>query len=44
MTIKNEIQWNINWNLCIFIHEYAFEYAVILSWPENVNSLASGDH
>ena len=38
-TLGNKLQWNLNWNLYIFIEEYAFEnvvrkLAAILSQPQ----------
>ena len=46
-TLRNKLQWNINWNSYIFIQENAFENVVckmacILSRPQWVNSLAPG--
>ena len=43
-TFRNKLQWNLNWNLCIFIQENPFEnvvwkMAAILSWPQCVNEV-----
>ena len=41
LTLRNKLQWNVNWNSYIFIRENAFEYVVceaaaILSQPQCV--------
>ena len=46
--LKNKLQWNLKWNLYIPIQANVFEYvicemAVILSWPQCVNSLRPDD-
>ena len=45
LLIEHKIQWNLNWNSYIFIHENAFKIvicqkSVILSQPQCVNTPA----